>query len=283
MEGTWDDTKDVMENAAPRYTMATILKDERAVGFARDKLVTFIGSSHDRNNVEQWCYDVSGRYESWGGHAGGLCHLEWLNLTVANWFLYGMVDNESYDWFRAGDGRPITFEQRIEKIMVPEMKRRGHSGVPDLVVMSSLFWDEDLLWSHAWRLELSSKKHPEYGFTYREIQWHRSRFHELINLVRGMWGQDVPLMFRTRQHRLYNHDGGVLKIFQFDQSCRALAKEVGVRLFTWGGKMEGWTRYYDGDQHFPEGPSTYIFGDMMMFYLYRAINPGCWDCHQWDD
>ena len=76
--------------------------------------------------------------------------------------------------------------------------------------------------------------------------------------------------------------GGTLKIAQLDQSVRSISKEMGVKLFTWGDKLEGWlksvatfagwrttltdlcsirTRYEDQDQHFGFGPTTYLFGE----------------------
>lgn len=124
-------------------------------------------------------------------------------------------------------------------------------------------------------------------------------------------------MLRTRQLRKKDDHEGLLKIFQLDQSARSVAREEGVRDFSWGEKLEGYghcefvrkeeerdgevvknegettrtTQYetltdfdaspsllavYDGDQHYSLGPSTYIFADMMFFYLHRAVVPGCW-------
>jgi hypothetical protein len=56
-----------------------------------------------------------------------------------------------------------------------------------------------------------------------------------------MYGQDRPLMFRTRQIR--KNQNGQMTIFQLDQSCRAISKELDLRLFTWGGKLEGYMEY----------------------------------------
>jgi hypothetical protein len=77
------------------------------------------------------------------------------------------------------------------------------------------------------------------GYTYEEIAWHRSRIRELINHLRDMFGESTPMMFRVRQHRLRNHQGGVMKIHQLDQSSRAICKEMGVKLFLWGERLEG--------------------------------------------
>lgn len=63
---------------------------------------------------------------------------------------------------------------------------------------------------------------------------------ELVLHLRQMYGQDTPLMIRTRQHRGRNEHGGALKIAQLDQSVRTVARDLDVKLFTWGDKLEGW-------------------------------------------
>lgn len=66
---------------------------------------------------------------------------------------------------------------------------------------------------------------------------------ELVQFFRDLYGEDVPLMLRTRQHRGKNEHGGTLKIAQLDQSVRSIASEMNVKLFTWGDKLEGWLEY----------------------------------------
>ena len=58
-----------------------------------------------------------------------------------------MVDDETADWFVSTEKRPITFERRIPEIMIPCMQEAGLEDMkPDLVVFSSLFWDESFIW-----------------------------------------------------------------------------------------------------------------------------------------
>jgi hypothetical protein len=35
---------------------------------------------------------------------------------------------------------------------------------------------------------------------------------------------------------------GLLRIFQLDQGARALSKELNMKLFTWGEKLEGYLK-----------------------------------------
>lgn len=53
----------------------------------QNRTVILIGSSHDRNNNEQMCEIIGGKKGSWGGHSGGYCYHEGLDLLIANWFL----------------------------------------------------------------------------------------------------------------------------------------------------------------------------------------------------
>ena len=57
-----------------------------------------------------------------------------------------MIDDENLDKWQPEQQRPITFEARIADIMVPKMKEAGLKARPDMVILSSLFWDERTLY-----------------------------------------------------------------------------------------------------------------------------------------
>jgi len=143
----------------------------------------------------------------------------------------------------------------------------GLARAPDLVIFASLFWDGaylnwvrivahsfsstreltlsllDLLPQHRAHYKFdASLTTPQNGFNFAEINWHRIRVRDAIFQLRQLWGENVPLMFRTRQLRKKDENFSILKIFQLDQSCRSVAKELGVKLFTWGEKLEGYTK-----------------------------------------
>ncbi|KAG8884314.1 hypothetical protein FRB97_004578 [Tulasnella sp. 331] len=216
-----------------------------------------------------------------GGHKFGYCTVPKYNFTMVNWFLYGMVDSEDFGWFRNTEERPITFEKRFDEVMIPLMRQEKLRN-PDLIIETSLFWDDnffDIRSKH-----MNSSHSGSSPLTYSEINWHRSRVHALIAKTRQLYGVKVPIMFRTRHLRKDNRWNRVLRIFQLDQSVRAIAEELGIKLFDWGGNLEGQTdMFYDDDQHFKNGPATWLAGDMMLFYLKRAVTAGCWQCHQWRD
>lgn len=58
-----------------------------------------------------------------------------------------MVDDETVDWWKSSEFRPLTFEERIPKVMIPGMEATGLDPArkPDLIVLSSLFWDESFI------------------------------------------------------------------------------------------------------------------------------------------
>lgn len=67
-----------------------------------------------------------------GAHKGGFCHIEAWDLTIINWFLFGMVDGE-FDWFEPAEERPHTFEGRIDKFLLPMMEKYSLKA-PDLII-----------------------------------------------------------------------------------------------------------------------------------------------------
>ncbi|KAG9008586.1 hypothetical protein FRB95_001310 [Tulasnella sp. JGI-2019a] len=270
----------VFAQASPQY-MKMLSVNSTAMPWVVNKTILIIGSSHDRNNIQFMCDDVHGKYTDLGGHKFGYCTIPHYNLTLVNWFLYGMVDSEGFDWFRPTEDRPITFEKRFDEVMIPLMHKQGLAK-PNLIIETSLFWDDMFFEIRAKHLNSTHGGHSP--LTYSEINWHRSRVHALISKTRQLYGSQVPIMFRTRHLRKDNRWNRVLRIFQLDQSVRAIAEELGIKLFDWGGNLEGQTdMFYDDDQHFKNGPATWLAGDMMLFYLRRAVTAGCWQCHQWRD
>ncbi|WVW81133.1 hypothetical protein I302_103124 [Kwoniella bestiolae CBS 10118] len=229
----------------------------------KGRLVVFLD---DRNNVEQLCGEIHGKSESWGGHVGGFCHVERIDLTLVWWFSYGLVDDESLDLWRKLEARPITFENRIKEVFLPAMKSDGIDRTPDLMVVSSLFWDEGFIRDYPQLYPPTPPLPPDHrnrpGFLPDQIQWHQSRLAALFTYLREIYNQpDLPLMFRTRHIRANMNYGGGLKIAQIDQGAREVCEAMGVKLFRWGDLLEGVSDYYDKDQHFPLGPNTYLFGE----------------------
>ncbi|EJT99494.1 hypothetical protein DACRYDRAFT_117734 [Dacryopinax primogenitus] len=253
--------------------------------WARGKGVLFVGSSHDRNNVQNFCDAVGGVHTSWGMHTGGFCKLARLEFTIVYWFMYGIPDSESYDWHAPNEPRPITPARRVKEVFLPQMEQVGLRGwTPDLVVVSSLFWDTDHLFDKYFT-HMGIKRPWEQGLTWQEVRpsvpslrsllppscssanplpqvrWHQTSSSSLLSLLRSTYPPLTPLMYRSRHIRASNDKGQMLRVQQLDMAWRAVARRAGVRVFDWGGRLEGYTPYYDGNQHFPNGPATWLFGE----------------------
>jgi hypothetical protein len=37
--------------------------------------------------MQQFCVVVKGKVQDFGNHLAGICRIEWLDLTLASWFL----------------------------------------------------------------------------------------------------------------------------------------------------------------------------------------------------
>ncbi|KZO90796.1 hypothetical protein CALVIDRAFT_375087 [Calocera viscosa TUFC12733] len=226
--------------------------------WAEGKNVLIIGDSHDRNNVVNFCTETGGKHSRWGAHVGGWCRVNRLNFTIVYWFLYGIADSD-YEWFAKSEPPPKTPESRISEMMLPLMKKDGIADfVPDMV------------------LKFDPKRPGRVGLSFQEARYHQLRSAALVRLVRAQYGNSVPMMYRSRHLRATNTRGTMLRIFQLDQGWRAVCEAMGVRVFDWGGKLEGYTDFYDGRQHYPQGPVTWLFGDMLLFYLREAMDPERW-------
>ncbi len=55
-----------------------------------------------------------------------------------------MVDEE-YEWYHQEEGSAVTFERRISELMQEKATADGLVVRPDLVILTSLFWDEGFM------------------------------------------------------------------------------------------------------------------------------------------
>jgi hypothetical protein len=63
----------------------------------------------------------------------------------------------------------------------------------------------------------------------------------LVLHIREMYGDETPMMFRTRHIRARSDQWAMLVIEQLDQGMRAVGAEMGVREFRWGDLMIGYS------------------------------------------
>ncbi|KZO90795.1 hypothetical protein CALVIDRAFT_568766 [Calocera viscosa TUFC12733] len=187
---------------------------------------------------------------------------------------YGLPDEE-YTWHASSESPPKTPHRRISELFLPHMAADGLEGfTPDLLVVNSLYWDSDHLFDKYFQ-EFGIKRPKEEGLSFQEVRYHQQQSSALLRLLRALY-PGARTMYRSRHLRASNDRGLMLRVAQLDQGWRAVCEMEGVRVFDWGGRLEGYTEFYDGKQHFAPGPVTWLFGDMMLFYLREAMDEERW-------
>lgn len=140
------------------------------------------------------------------------------------------------------------------------------------------------------QLAARSNRKGHEPLTYQELSWHRSRVRCLVSYTRSLFGDNIPIMFRTRHLRESNKGNRVLRcvhnpcfllrcastfrirVFQLDQNLRHVSKELGVKLFvrlalsqigggltmmqTWGDLLEGYTKCVSFKMNFDFYPKS---------------------------
>ncbi|KZO90794.1 hypothetical protein CALVIDRAFT_375904 [Calocera viscosa TUFC12733] len=100
------------------------------------------------------------------------------------------------------------------------------------------------------------------GLSFQEARYHQAQASLLVRLVRAQFGPLTPMMYRSRHLRATNEGGRMMRVQQLDQAWRGVCALMGVRVFEWGARLEGYTEFYDGQQHFvAPGPATWLFGE----------------------
>ncbi|BGP11432.1 hypothetical protein JCM10049v2_007339 [Rhodotorula toruloides] len=280
LEDVLDPPLEKLVNAPPSFNTwirdAPDLENAPELAFMRGRTVVMAGDSHDRRNIEGFCAHhaaAGGVVTSKGGHVATSCHLPALNFTMASWFHYGLAE-PSEDWYMSNlspvDNPPPYFlEDRIESVFVPDMLDIGQ---PDLIILNSIYWDLRYVVYKAshegWAWQLKRVTRP---MTWRELEWHRRRLRTMVELFRERFS-GVPLMFRLGHPRANNDHNGNVAIYRMNESAKAMMARLGVPIFPWGSLLEGETDYSDVMHVKPVSQPTYLFGDMALYYLQRAVD-----------
>ncbi|CDR45883.1 hypothetical protein NBRC10512_002726 [Rhodotorula toruloides] len=287
-----DPPEDALRLAAPAYG-DLLEREERAdlpeLRWMRDKTIVFIGDSHDRQNLEIFC----DRLHSTGAvlsvphyHIKAHCRLPDLNLTLAQWFHFGLApesDSLPPDAWNIPsiptshvneNPAPYSIEGKMKEYWLSDVEEIGK---PDLIVLNSFFWDLRYFTLRAKHFIPSpSPLHAtERPLTYSELAWHRSRVRDFVDLVREKF-PGVPLMWKTGQERESNRGYGNVAVYQLNQSLRAVLNRLNIPVFDWGALITGEWQYND-DQHLKPGAPARLWADMAFWYLRRAVN-GCECC-----
>ncbi|KAK4049348.1 hypothetical protein OIO90_005477 [Microbotryomycetes sp. JL221] len=260
---------DVLQHAMPDYYQYL----ERAVNesyvpeieFARNRFILVVGDRQVATGpmIIAICMDFVCMRKSMDPSS--------LNLTLVHWHLYGMAESGD-DWFLGNvsrDPRPVNFEDRITTLFAPLLARIGRN--PDLILLNSSFWDMAFIAAKAryrkWVVELRASPRT---LTWTELAWHRAR---LVHLVRVMQDRfdNPPMMFRTAHLRRDSDKSSNVEVFQINESIKALMRHLDVPLFPWAEFIRGEWSYTDHQHMAFISQPTYLFGNMMFYYLQKAV------------
>ncbi|ORY81282.1 hypothetical protein BCR35DRAFT_304158 [Leucosporidium creatinivorum] len=252
------------------------LQDAPELDFARGKTVLSVGDSHDRRNVEGFCAqhkDSGAVLTSKGAHVATRCTLPGLNLTVGSWFHYGLAEQKE-QWYgphltpAENNPPPFFVEERMGDVFEPDL---AEIGKPDLIILQSIYWDLRYFPYHAthygWTWELQRVTRP---MTWNELAWHRARLTDYVRLFQKRF-PDVPIMFRLGQERANNQGGGNVALYQMNESAKTLMNYLGIPIFPWAELLTGEEDYADVMHVKPLSQPTYLFADMVLYYLRKAV------------
>ena len=166
----------------------------------------------------------------------------------------------------------VQFEERIPKIHMPYKDEfLGANGrSPDLIIWHSGLWDEMAFHNHA----NSLRKSKELISKTRHISWDEATFFaarlkKFIGLLQTTFGKDVPMMYMSLTTGKAINNGDLL-VMDLDRITRSIIKGFGIELFDWSRIINGHSHLYKDDVHPKRGPLTWLWGNMMLSYLFRA-------------
>lgn len=245
----------------------------KRIDWMRNKRVLLMGDSVDRYLMLYICNEVGlpGEPEPLGRHVVAVCQIEFLNFTMFHWHIASMYTTHPKWWWRSSMAT-VPFEDRYEKLFKQTLPMvKGMNGVsPDLIIYQSGLWDHVTLIKYYQHLGDRDKLGKvDRQMTWQEIRFYISRTRKFIMHIRSLFGQDVPLMYRTQALRK-TVDERDLFIEELDRAARFAAAKMSVEIFEWGKLVTGFSRFYKDDIHLSRGPMSWLWANMVFSYLFRV-------------
>ncbi|KAK9460491.1 uncharacterized protein V1516DRAFT_676840 [Lipomyces oligophaga] len=242
----------------------------KELNWLRSRRVLFLADSVDRFMLLWFCEEV-GHHEYFSQgvvHTTAQCHIPELNFTLFHWHIASMLRTKP-DWWWQPIMEYVPFEVRYEKLFEPTLANvtglNGHG--PDLILYQSLLWDA-MAFAHARNASFGSPN-PYRLPTWRELEYYRDRQRKFISFFRNLFGADTPMMYRTETpKKKESHEN--LFLHGLDRMSRFIANNEGIEVFEASHIMLGFPQYFRDNQHIVRSPLSYIYGDMVLYYLFRA-------------
>ncbi|KAK9327509.1 hypothetical protein V1520DRAFT_348653 [Lipomyces starkeyi] len=252
-------------------------KIEQEMSWVRDRRVLLVGDSIDRILLRAVCseFGVPGLVEGPGiKQATIFCEFPLMNLTFSQWHVSSMVTYKP-DWWWVPAMDVVAFEDRDEQIFSKfEYRSRGKSGGPDLLLFQTGRWDVKAFSSADLIAEGKEPHLKGYWDTVGQLKWTQLRYvntrmQKVLGLLRDKFGPEVPLMFRSipvgRDKK--TSDLGVISL---DRMFRSMSEVMDFEIFDWASIVYGYSKEYSDEMHIKQGDLSWLFGDMILHYLFRA-------------
>ncbi|KAK7207739.1 hypothetical protein BZA70DRAFT_23599 [Myxozyma melibiosi] len=246
------------------------------IKWMQHRRVLLLADSVDRYMIVHLCEDLGLEAEDYLTpiRTGGRCVIEPLNFTVYYWHVPSMYTSRP-DWWFSELIENVPFENRTENLF---MKAGiddvlGENGVaPDLIIYQSLLWD----WKAnqiGYRVSKGMSPYTDKfarPLFWSELDFYRARQQMFIEYFRGLFGPDVPMMYRAVAPL---RDGGAPEIGlrQLDAMARLVASNHDIEVFEWGYSLLGHPEVYKDKMHVINSPQASLFINMMFYYLHRSL------------
>lgn len=250
------------------------------LSWLQDRFVLFISDSIDRYNVQHFCGEFSKRAgektkfrDGKLPHTTSSCFIPSFNLTLLHWHLAGMP-TYSPKWFPS-KYKIVPFEQRWEDLWIKTLdtvNKTDHR--PDLIIWQSALWDNKnfkLFAVENYGINSTMAKWTRRS-VWDEIQFYTARAQKLMRFIREIYG-DVPMMLRTVTLNRSRMSKDV-QSYVLDGINRAVAEKFDVEVFEWAKIIAGHGNLYQDELHPGKGPSSWLWANMLLEYLARAVGAG---------
>ncbi|KAK9460492.1 uncharacterized protein V1516DRAFT_676846 [Lipomyces oligophaga] len=262
--------------------MLRLYKDQ--ISWLRNRRILIMADSVDRFMLKFMCESLRAQYESKVVHTTAECSIPHLNFTIFHWHVASMAHYRPQWWFQP-IMEHVSFEDRYQKIFKSTLpKVIGMDGrAPDLILFQSLLWDEKMfLRSQLYAIRQqeivqgqtpSTISEEEVGIRlpyWSELRFYADRLNLFLGFVRKIFGNEVPIMYRTAIPKQADTNA-TLFVHGLDRMARFIAYNHSIETFEWGRMVQGFPEMYKDHIHIGKSPLSFLYGDMLLHYLFRAL------------
>ncbi|KAK9479541.1 hypothetical protein V1514DRAFT_341832 [Lipomyces japonicus] len=249
---------------------------EKRISFLNGKRVLMIADSVDRYILQYFCSEL-GLEADFGNkrHTIANCFVPQLNFTIYHWHLASYFSyRPSWWWQKTMD--KVAFEERYETIFKPTLSKvEGATGKPDVILFQSGLWDQVSFLKMA-DAELASNKKLQAELktinrqmTWSEIRLYSSRWKQFIHHIRGIFGDDVHLVYRSLTPHKESDDRDLM-IYDMDRIGRYFSNKMGIEVFEWARLVTGFSSMWRDQVHISQGPLSWLYQNMLLSLVFRA-------------